>query len=204
MVTIEQVELLEAKVAKAIEYVKQLSFENRALKDENNRTRAEEAALRTRVESLQKRNAELEELLGVYQKDQKKIETLIVSALERLNSFEDILSPVKDRGLMEKADEITSGLANEGREGPADVAPRSSPEIGGVVPERDENAVAPREEDVIGGEKIAVLGVTVSESEARETDDDGDNVNDDGFLDALKDGEGGASDAGPHPELDIF
>jgi chromosome segregation ATPase len=77
MVTLEQVKLLEAKVAKAIGYVEKVSGEN--------------AELRGKLESYQKRIDELEVLVGQFREDQGRIEDGILSALDRLNQFEDAI-----------------------------------------------------------------------------------------------------------------
>jgi hypothetical protein len=77
MVTLEQVKLLETKVVKAIDYVRQLSDEN--------------ALLRQKLEGYQNRIGELEVLVEQFKADQSHIEAGIVSALNRLNQFEDTL-----------------------------------------------------------------------------------------------------------------
>jgi FtsZ-binding cell division protein ZapB len=87
MVTLEQVKLLETKVAKAIDFVKQVTEENNALKG--------------KVDSYEKRIDELEILIRHFKEDQGRIEDGILSALDRLNQFEDAieksLSPVRPR-----------------------------------------------------------------------------------------------------------
>jgi hypothetical protein len=88
MISLEQVKLLESKVAKAIDYVKRVTEENKRL----------EATL----ESYQKRIDELEVLVQGFKEDQGKIEEGILAALDRLNQFEDAieksLSKSKDSG----------------------------------------------------------------------------------------------------------
>jgi chromosome segregation ATPase len=85
MVTLEQVRLLETKVAKAIDFVRQVTEENNALKG--------------KVDSYEKRIDELEVLIQSFKEDQGRIEDGILSALDRLNQFEDAieksLSPVR-------------------------------------------------------------------------------------------------------------
>jgi predicted nuclease with TOPRIM domain len=85
MVTIEQVKQLESRVAKAIEYVNKVTDENTLLKG--------------KLDAYQKRIDELEVLIQRFKEDQNRIEEGIVSALERLNQFEDdvekTLSPDK-------------------------------------------------------------------------------------------------------------
>jgi hypothetical protein len=75
MVSIEQVRLLETKVAKAIDYVNRVTEENKLLK--------------TRMDGYQRRIDELEILIQRFKEDQGRIEEGIVSALDRLNKFED-------------------------------------------------------------------------------------------------------------------
>ncbi|QQO07377.1 cell division protein ZapB [Breznakiella homolactica] len=80
MVSLEQVKLLETKIAKAIEYIKQVTDENSRLKE--------------KAEGYQRRIDELEEIVRHFKEDQSRIEEGIVSALERLNQFEDAIDHV--------------------------------------------------------------------------------------------------------------
>ncbi|MDR0441884.1 MAG: cell division protein ZapB [Treponema sp.] len=82
MISLEQVELLESRVAKAIEYVRKVTAENAALV-------SEKAGLQARLESNQKRIDELEVLVMRFKEDQGRIEDGILAALDRLNQFED-------------------------------------------------------------------------------------------------------------------
>jgi predicted nuclease with TOPRIM domain len=82
MVKIEQVELLESRIAKAVDYVEHLSAENKALA-------AEKEKLQTKLEANQKRIDELEVLVMRFKEDQGRIEDGIQSALNRLSQFED-------------------------------------------------------------------------------------------------------------------
>jgi hypothetical protein len=75
MVSIEQVRLLESRVIKAISYVDQVNEEN--------------ALLKSKLGDCQKRVEELEVLIQRFREDQGKIEEGIISALNRLNKFED-------------------------------------------------------------------------------------------------------------------
>jgi FtsZ-binding cell division protein ZapB len=77
MVSLEQVKLLESKVTRAIDYIKTLTEE----KD----------ALREKLDFYQKRIDELEVLIHRFKEDQSRIEDGILSALDRLNQFEDAL-----------------------------------------------------------------------------------------------------------------
>ncbi|MDR1095770.1 MAG: cell division protein ZapB [Spirochaetaceae bacterium] len=96
MVTIEQVELLESKVSRAIEYVKRLTAENERLKATSGRYASENSMLHGKLDGYQKRIAELEELLLGFKKDQERIEQGIIAALDRLNHFEDAVDTVSD------------------------------------------------------------------------------------------------------------
>ena len=75
MVSLEQVKLLESKVTKAIDYVQKVTEENTSLKG--------------KLDSYQKRIDELEVLIQQFKEEQGRIEDGILSALDRLNQFED-------------------------------------------------------------------------------------------------------------------
>ena len=77
MVSLEQVKLLETKVARTIDYVKKVTEENSFLKG--------------KLDSYQQRIDELEVLIKQFREDQSRIEDGILSALDRLNQFEDAL-----------------------------------------------------------------------------------------------------------------
>jgi hypothetical protein len=107
MVTLEQVKLLETKVVKALDYARQAGKDNILLKG--------------KLDSYQKRIDELEVLVQRFKEEQSRIEEGILSALDRLNQFEDALE---------------KSLSMEGREDPArteDSPPESPP-----PPERDQ------------------------------------------------------------------
>ncbi|MCX7656854.1 MAG: cell division protein ZapB [Treponemataceae bacterium] len=84
MITLEQVSLLETRVSKVIETLKALRTENAGLQAENRR-------LQQQLEGYEKRVTELERLVQQFKEDQGKIEATILSALARLNQFEDVL-----------------------------------------------------------------------------------------------------------------
>jgi predicted nuclease with TOPRIM domain len=75
MVSLEQVKLLESKVTNTIEYIKKVTGENVKLKE--------------KLDSYQKRIEELEVLVQQFKENQGRIEDGILSALDRLNQFED-------------------------------------------------------------------------------------------------------------------
>jgi len=82
MISLEQVQLLEARVSKAIEYVKKVSAENAALISER-------AGLQAKLNTNQKRIDELEVLIMRFKEDQGRIEDGIIAALDRLSQFEE-------------------------------------------------------------------------------------------------------------------
>ena len=75
MINLEQVKLLESKIDKTIDYIGKLTGEN--------------AALKGKLDTYQKRITELEVLIKRFKNDQSRIEDTILSALDRLNKFED-------------------------------------------------------------------------------------------------------------------
>jgi chromosome segregation ATPase len=77
MISLEQVKLLETKVTKTIEHVKKVTEENTFLKG--------------KLDSCQQRIDELEVLIKQFKDEQNRIEEGILSALDRLNEFEDAL-----------------------------------------------------------------------------------------------------------------
>jgi len=81
LISIEQVRLLGTRVEQIIEHVDSVSEEN--------------AALKSKLDACQKRIDELEVLIQRFKEDQAKIEDGILSALDRLNKFEDEM----DKGL---------------------------------------------------------------------------------------------------------
>ncbi|MCL2066167.1 MAG: cell division protein ZapB [Treponema sp.] len=91
MVSLEQVKLLETKVARAIEHVDRVNAENAALLKK-------ESEWRVKLDAYQKRVDELEVLVMRFKEDQSRIEDGILSALDRLSQFEDAI----DKSLKEK------------------------------------------------------------------------------------------------------
>ncbi|MDR1211305.1 MAG: cell division protein ZapB [Spirochaetaceae bacterium] len=95
MVNLEQIKLLESKVAKAIEHLQRLTRENSLLREQ-------EAGLKKRIDEL---DAELKH----YKENQSRIEAGIVSALERLDQFEDTMVTLAGK----KAEPRPAGPAEE-------------------------------------------------------------------------------------------
>jgi len=92
MVTLEQVKLLDSKVSRLIGYVKKANDENSQLKerlDSYSKANDENTQLKERLNSYQKRIDELEVLVKQFRQEQGRIEDGILSALDRLNQFED-------------------------------------------------------------------------------------------------------------------
>jgi len=77
MISLEQVKLLESKVTRTIDHVIKVTDENKQLKG--------------KLDSYQKRIDELEVLIQQFKHEQSRIEDGILSALDRLNQFEDAL-----------------------------------------------------------------------------------------------------------------
>ena len=100
MISLEQVKLLETKVTRAIDYVKKVSDEN--------------ARLKGKLDSYQKRIGELEVFIQSFKEEQSRIEDGILSALNRLNQFEDAL----ESKLSEESKLSAEGTAPEERKAP--------------------------------------------------------------------------------------
>jgi FtsZ-binding cell division protein ZapB len=121
MINLEQVKLLETKIAKAIDYIEWLAKENAGLQKK-------ETDLQARLETYQKRIDELEILVMRFKEDQGKIEDAILSALDRLNQFEEALEitlwdkPLGTSGTKTAAKEAPRPLAPLAPQQPADTA----------------------------------------------------------------------------------
>jgi FtsZ-binding cell division protein ZapB len=83
MITLEQIRLLEAKIAKAVELIRSLKEENKTL--------------RRAVNSAQGRMHELEKLVEDFKSDQQEIEQCIVRALDNLDRLEEEVVEKKGR-----------------------------------------------------------------------------------------------------------
>ncbi|MDR0602486.1 MAG: cell division protein ZapB [Treponema sp.] len=129
MVTLDQVKLLETRVEKAIGYVERVGGEN--------------AELREKLDSYQKRIDELEVLVQTFREDQSRIEDGILSTLDRLNRFEDAI----ERTLGVKARNGDKTRKSPKAAEPPEVPPDSGTE--GESPGADPAAEEPSED---GGE----------------------------------------------------
>ena len=91
MITLEQVQLLEARVSKTIEYVDKITAENSALL-------LQREELQYKLDLNQKRIDELEVLVMRFKEDQGRIEDGIIAALNRLSQFEEAFeNSLKDK-----------------------------------------------------------------------------------------------------------
>jgi predicted nuclease with TOPRIM domain len=110
MVTLEQVKLLETKITKAIDIVKKVTDEN--------------SLLRGKLDSYQKRIDELEILIQDFKEEQGRIEDGVLSALDRLNQFEDAVETAisRDDGTAKKP----AGQAKPAPK-PVEPAPKAEP-----------------------------------------------------------------------------
>ena len=84
MINLEQVRLLEGKVAKAVGYIEKVAGENAALLQR-------EAEMQGRLASYQKRIDELEVLIMRFKEEQSQIEGSILAALNKLSQFEEAM-----------------------------------------------------------------------------------------------------------------
>jgi hypothetical protein len=94
MGTLDHVKLLESKVVSTLDLVQRLTEENRYVKEQN-------LAQKTRIE-------ELEQVIQGFKEDHALIEEGILSALNRLNQFEDAMEtheapPHTDTGQTDQA-----------------------------------------------------------------------------------------------------
>ena len=98
MLNLEQIKLLETKVANAVDYVERVSGENAALLQKEAEMvvklesyRKKEAEMQAGLVANQKRIDELEVLIMRFKDEQGQIEDGILSALDRLNRFEEAM-----------------------------------------------------------------------------------------------------------------
>ena len=129
MISLEQVQLLEAKIAKAIEYVQTVTTENSTLSSER-------AGMQAKLDSYQKRIDELEVLVMRFKEDQSRIEDGIIAALDRLSQFEEAFeNSLKEDKPAEKKTSVKREKAQE-TEAPKKSQTETSPR--GVVKESRE------------------------------------------------------------------
>ena len=146
MINLEQVKLLETKIAKTIDFVERISRENAALV-------RREAELQEKLESYQKRIDELEVLIMGFKEEQGRIEGGILAALDRLSQFEEAI----EKSLKEKPhskpvkDTIKSHAHNVPQKKPAkeEVTPQTEDQDGQAAADADaDNADADADPDI--------------------------------------------------------
>lgn len=91
MLGVEQIRILEDRIEKALSFIAGLRSENAAL--QTKATASDEARGRAedRAAAAESRVRELEEAIGIFKRDQSKIEEGILHALEKLDAFEDLM-----------------------------------------------------------------------------------------------------------------
>ena len=108
MVSLETIKLLESKVTQTVEYVGRVSGEN--------------LELREKLSSYQKRIDELEAFIQQFKENQSRIEDGILSALDRLNQFENTIgSKLSREGLLSE-----QNLPAEEKKSNAQIVPEPS------------------------------------------------------------------------------
>jgi hypothetical protein len=190
MINLDQIKLLEAKVAKAVEYVEKVTGENAVLLQK-------EAELQAKLEADKKRIDELEVLIMRFKEEQGQIEDGILSALDRLNQFEEAMEnslttkPAGGRGAVKDAvkTHTAKGTAEK-------TAAKKSPDGGDICFEIPET----------GTDVSDPIGTIVSEGDIL-SEEDILSVGEDEIIGALLD-EDLLEDTGNPPagdgELDIF
>jgi FtsZ-binding cell division protein ZapB len=162
MVSLEQVQLLETRVTRAIEYVGKLSAENAALA-------AEKASLMSKLDVYQKRIDELEVLVMRFKDEQSRIEDGIISALDRLNQFEEAV----EKSLREKQ---TGGKLGAQSAGDSEKLATQSAGASEKLAVSEKQLVKPEEPEPPEEKEVFF---EISEAAAAEAEDDIDEQDDD-------------------------
>jgi hypothetical protein len=139
MINLEQVKLLETKVAKTIEFVERVSKDNTALL-------LREAELQEKLETYQKRIDELEVLIRGFKEEQGRIEDGILAALDRLSQFEEAIEKSLKENPVGKSDVVASGAnaagskraAKDAIKSPAHNLPQKKQTKEDLIPHQDE------------------------------------------------------------------
>ena len=132
MVSLEQVQLLETRVSKALDYVQKITAENAALISQREE-------LQTKLDANQKRIDELEVLVMRFKKDQGRIEDGIVAALDRLSQFEEAF----ENSLKEKVVKKPAAKPREKQEDSSkDAAAQAAPGVFFEIPEKETTEVS--------------------------------------------------------------
>lgn len=172
MINLEQVKQLETKVARAIDYIERLTREIAGLYQK-------EEELQGKLEAYQERNDELEVLIARFKEDQSRVEESILSALDRLNQFEEAV----EKSLWDKPDGVQPAGVQTARTGKS----KPHPAVQQVQAEA---------EDISDETAASIDGKTCFEIPAGDADDD---IPDP--LDPLDDDDSSPEKNG---ELDIF
>ena len=125
MISLEQVQLLETRVARAIEYAQKIAGENAALISER-------VGLQAKLDSNQRRIDELEVLVMRFKEDQGRIEDGIIAALDRLSQFEEAF----EKSLKDTPQKKTATKTRE-KSPEANLEPPVSKEIFFEIPEKE-------------------------------------------------------------------
>jgi len=135
MITLEQVRLLESKVVKTLDYVKTVSAENNQLREKLD-------AYRSRID-------ELETIVLAFKEDQGRIEAGIISALDRLNQFEDAIEQgLTETVVSEKTDPAASVTVLDESSLEPEVFDEAAVTQDGLVPQDSDTEIKPAELDI--------------------------------------------------------
>ncbi len=102
MLSIDQVKLLENKVARAIDLIKTLSDEKDVLQKE--------------IEARDARIEELEKILLSFKADQSQIEEKVINALNQLSAFEDAVYEKKEDSAVNNTYQAPSNSGDSGKQ----------------------------------------------------------------------------------------
>jgi len=144
MISLEQVQLLESRVAKALEYVQKVNDENAALISQRE-------DLQEKLDANQKRIDELEVLVMRFKKDQGRIEDGIVAALDRLSQFEEAF----ESSLKEKVVKKPAAKRAKSEESAEPSAMPGASAAAGVffeIPEKESNEISDSLEEELSSE----------------------------------------------------
>jgi len=123
MISLEQVKLLDLKVTRAVDHIKKLTGDN--------------ALLRGKLDSYQKRIDDLEILIRNFKDDQNRIEDGILSALDRLNQFEDALQNTLAEESIPAAKPLPAKKPDKPPEKPLQEPDLNPPELDPIEDEED-------------------------------------------------------------------
>ena len=150
MINLEQVKLLETKVAKAIICIERLTKENARLADKEAALSEKEFEQQLELEAGQKRINELEGLIMRLKEDQSRIEDSILATLDRLNQFEEAIEKsLVDKPADKAADKPADKAADKASDKAFDKAPavkKAAPadeKIFFEIPETDDDILDP-------------------------------------------------------------